>query len=69
VVILDNYDIKIDLKDAGLLEKAVNNWSKVNKISTHRISLFLKTNVLDSAFFMDINRTKNLLKKYKECNS
>ncbi len=30
--------------------------------------LFLKTNILDSTFFMDDLKTEYLLKKYKRCN-
>lgn len=66
VVILDNYNIKSDLKDDGLLHRALKDWAKLGDKYTAK--LFLKTNVLDNTFFMDDLRTEFLLKKYKRCN-
>ncbi|MGB6867218.1 MAG: hypothetical protein WBE11_16150 [Candidatus Aminicenantaceae bacterium] len=66
VVVLDNYNIKSDLKDDGLLQRAIKNWEKLGDKYTAK--LFLKTNVLDSTFFMDHQRTANLIKKYKRNN-
>lgn len=34
----------------------------------YNVKLFLKTNVLDSTFFIDYQKTDNLLKKYKKNN-
>ena len=63
IVILDNYNIKGDLRAGGLLGRAVRDWSKVD--SNYTTKLFLKTNVLDTAFFYNRNETERLLKKYK----
>jgi len=69
IVILDNYNIKSDLKDDGLLYRALKNWKELRKLSDdYNAKLFLKTNVLDSTFFMDDLKTEYLLKKYKRCN-
>ncbi len=66
IVILDNYNIKIDLKDDGLLHRALKDWASLG--DEYSAKLFLKTNVLDSTFFMDYQKTANLLKKYKRNN-
>ena len=69
LVILDNYNIKSDLKDNGLLNRALKDWKKLQEISDdYNVNLFLKTNVLDSTFFMDYQKTDNLLKKFKRNN-
>ena len=69
IVILDNYNIKSDLKDDGLLHRALKNWKELRKLSDYyNAKLFLKTNVLDSTFFMDDLKTEYLLKKYKRNN-
>jgi len=69
LVILDNYNIRSDLKDNGLLNRALKDWEKLRKFSDeYNAKLFLKTNILDSTFFMDYQETANLLKKYKKCN-
>jgi hypothetical protein len=66
IVILDNYNIKSDLKSNGLLGRALKNWAKINNEYTTK--LFLKTNVLDNTFFLDRRKAENLLKVYKKCN-
>lgn len=69
IVILDNYNIRSDLKDNGLLNRALKDWEKLRNLSgEYNAKLFLKTNILDSTFFMDYQRTANLLKKYKRNN-
>lgn len=69
LVILDNYNIKSDLKDDGLLGRALKDWEKLRRLSgEYNAKLFLKTNILDSIFFMDYQKTANLLKKYKRNN-
>lgn len=70
IVVLDNYNIKNDLKkDDSLLHRALEDWNKLREISDdYNVKLFLKTNVLDSTFFMDYQETGNLLKKYKRNN-
>ena len=69
IVVLDNYNIKNDLKEDGLLHRALEDWKKLRKLSDdYNTKLFLKTNVLDSTFFMDYQKTDNLLKKYKRNN-
>ncbi len=69
IVILDNYNIKSDLKDDGLLHRALEDWKELRKLSDdYNAKLFLKTNILDSTFFMDELKTEYLLKKYKRCN-
>lgn len=66
IVILDNYDVKYDLKEDGLLQRALKDWEKLG--DEYNAKLFLKTNVLDSTFFMDYQKSLNLLKKYKRKN-
>ncbi len=69
IVILDNYNIKSDLKDDGLLHRALEDWKELRKLSDdYNAKLFLKTNILDSTFFMDDLKTEYMLKKYKRCN-
>ncbi len=69
IVILDNYNIKSDLKDDGLLHRALEDWKELRKLSDdYNAKLFLKTNILDSTFFMDYQKTANLLSKYKRLN-
>ena|GEM_PF-1656518 len=66
IVILDNYNIKSDLKDDGLLQRALKDWANLG--DRYNAKLFLKTNVLDSTFFMDYLETEYLIKKYKRNN-
>jgi len=66
IVILDNYNIKSDLKDDGLLHRALKDWANLG--DKYNAKLFLKTNVLDSTFFMDYQKTANLIKKYRRNN-
>ncbi|NQT80762.1 MAG: hypothetical protein HQ555_10290 [Candidatus Aminicenantes bacterium] len=66
IIVLDNYNIKSDLKDDGLLHRALRDWKKLG--DKYSAKLFLKTNVLDSTFFMNYQKTDNLLKKYKRNN-
>lgn len=67
IAILDNYNIKSDLKANGLLLRAIRDWSKMGNDYTAR--LFLKTNILDSTFFLNLRDTEQLLNKFKSCNS
>lgn len=67
LVILDNYNIKSDLKPNGLLSRALRDWSKIE--GNYTTKLFLKSSVLDSTFFLDCLEAKRLLNKYKSCNS
>ena len=60
IVVLDNYNIKSDLKDDGLLHRALKDWANLG--DKYKAELFLKTNVLDSTFFMDYQKTANLVK-------
>lgn len=66
IVILDNYNIKSDLKDNGLLHRALDDWAKLG--DDYTAQLFLKTNVLDSTFFMDYGESKNLLENFERNN-
>jgi hypothetical protein len=66
IVILDNYNIKGDLREAGLLLRAIRDWRNVS--DKYKVKMFLKTNVLDSTFFMSLEETDHMLKKYKSCN-
>ena len=66
IVILDNYDIRYDLKDDGLLHRALKDWANLG--DKYNAKLFLKTNVLDSTFFMDDLETEYLIKKYRRNN-
>jgi len=67
VVILDNYNIKSDLKPNGLLHRALKDWA--NQPDYYSFDLFLKTNVLDSTFFHDYRGAEELLTEYKANNS
>lgn len=67
ITILDNYNIKSDLKTSGLLGRALCDWAKIG--SEYTTKLFLKTNVLDSTFFFDHNEAEAFLDRYKACNS
>ena len=69
VVVMDNYNIKGDIqnvKGGGLLTRAINDWKKVN--DEYDIKLFLKSNVLDDTFFMDLKETTTLLANYQKNN-
>jgi len=66
VVVLDNYNIKSDFSNNGLLHRALSNWNEIG--GDYDIKLFLKTNVLDSTFFMGKKETEQTLRRYKECN-
>ncbi len=67
IAILDNYNIKSDLKANGLLGRALRDWAKMGNEYTTK--LFLKTNVLDSTFFFTHNEAGTFLDRYKTCNS
>ena len=67
LVVLDNFNVKGDLKKNGLLERAIKDWGCAG--DNYNIKLFLKTNVFDSTFFMNKTSAERLLKKYKTCNS
>jgi len=66
IVVLDNYNIKSDLKDDGLLQRALKDWANLG--DKYNAKLFLKTNVLDSTFFRDYQETADLLKRFKSNN-
>ena len=67
VVILDNFNIRSDLKKNGqLLYRALNDWA--NQSNVYSFKLFLKTNVLDSTFFLDYSGAKELLTRFRENN-
>jgi hypothetical protein len=69
LVVLDNYNIRSDLKNinnGGLLHRAINDWRKVG--SEYSLKLFMKTNILDSTFFMDLDDTVGLLDRFKRNN-
>jgi hypothetical protein len=67
VIILDNYNIKSDLKSNGLMHRALNDWA--NQSDNYSFELFLKTNVLDSTFFYDYLEAKELLTRFKTNNA
>jgi len=66
IAILDSYNIKSDLKDNGLLQRALNDWENLG--DDYSAKLFLKTNVLDSTFFMHYRDTAVLVKEYRKNN-
>lgn len=66
IVILDNYNIRSDLKDNGLLHRALKDWKKLGDIYTAK--LFFKTNVLDHMFLMDYQKSAELIKEYERYN-
>lgn len=69
IVILDNYNIRSDLKDNGLLNRALKDWEKLRSLSgEYSAKLFLKTNILDDTYFLDYQQTDSLLKRYKRSN-
>ncbi|MDD5736795.1 MAG: hypothetical protein PHH20_00710 [Candidatus Omnitrophica bacterium] len=67
VVVLDNYNIRSDLKQDGLLGRAIDDWAKMS--SEYTVRLFLKTNILDDTFFINRTEAGHLLSKFKKCNS
>ncbi|MHA1920828.1 MAG: hypothetical protein ACTSWX_13855 [Promethearchaeota archaeon] len=66
IAILDSYNIKSDLKDNGLLQRALKDWENLG--DDYKAKLFLKTNVLDSTFFIDYQETIELVKEYRRNN-
>lgn len=66
IVILDNFNIKGDLRHNGLLSRLIKDWEKLPK--EYDIKLFLKTNVLDSIFFIDLNKTRRIFGNYRKYN-
>jgi len=66
IAVLDSYNIKSDLKDNGLLQRALKDWKNLE--NEYKAKLFLKTNVLDSTFFMDYQETADLVKVYRGNN-
>ena len=67
VVILDNFNIRSDLKkNAQLLHRALNDWE--NQSDEYSFELFLKTNVLDSTFFHDYLGAEEILNRFMENN-
>lgn len=62
VVILDNFNIRTDLRQDGLLHRALRDWK--GQESEYSFELFLKTNVLDNTFFLDYPRAEELLNEY-----
>ena len=55
-------------KGVDCLERAIKDWEEVKRSCGCKISLFLKTNILDDTFFMDLDEAKHLLEKFKQCN-
>lgn len=68
IVVLDNFNIRRDKGTDGLLGRALKDWDRLPK-GEYNISLFLKSNVLDSVFSMDRKQAGELLERYKICNS
>ncbi|MBU4254810.1 MAG: hypothetical protein KJ727_09480, partial [Acidobacteria bacterium] len=66
IVVLDNYNIRSDLKDNGLLQRALKDWTKVKDEYTTK--LFLKTNILDDTFFRNYDQTAELVQRYRKNN-
>jgi len=66
IAVLDSYNIKSDLNDNGLLQRALKDWESLG--NDYSAKLFLKTNVLDSTFFMDYRSTANLVEEYRRNN-
>ena len=64
VVILDNFNIKSDLKEDALFHRALRDWESQQK-DEYTFKLFLKTNVLDDTFFLDYHEAKTQLDKLK----
>jgi len=48
------------------MQRALKDWKNLG--DKYRAKIFLKTNVLDSTFFMDYQETDNLVKKYQKNN-
>jgi len=65
IVILDNFNVKGDLRKNGLFRRALNDWIKDNN---YCLKLFLKTNVLDSTFFLDYPSATAMLDNFLEKN-
>jgi len=66
LIVLDNFNIKGDLVENGLLARAIKNWNEAG--DDYDLKLFLKTNVFDSTFFINRVQAETLLKEYKERN-
>lgn len=66
IAILDNYNVKSDLRANGLLGRALRDWAKMGK--EYAAKLFLKTNVLDDTFFSDRPEAEKFLSRFKACN-
>lgn len=64
VVVLDNYNIRSDLKKGGKLSMSIENWRSIDKL--HSIKLFLKTNIFDEIFFLDCNAASVILESFKK---
>jgi hypothetical protein len=63
IAVLDNFDIRSDLKSKALWQKTLENWPEDE--SGYCLKLYLKTNVLDSTFLQDHDDTVALLSKYR----
>ena len=63
IAVLDNYDIKRELKDRGLVQRALKDWDSLG--DEYNAKLFFKTNVLDPIFFMDYQIAANLIREYR----
>ncbi len=66
VVILDNFNMRRDIQENGLMQRALHDWKQIPK--AYNIMCFLKTNVLDSTFFLDRTKAEKTLTEYKRCN-
>ena len=67
IVVLDNFNVRSDIRKEGLLKRALHNWDCVGD-KEYNIKMYIKTNVLDSTFLMDRNQAGRLLEDYRRCN-
>jgi hypothetical protein len=67
LVVLDNYNIVTgDLEGEGSLSRALDDCE--NTSNDYDISLMLKTNVLDSAFFVGLRQARGTLQEFMSAN-
>ena len=67
LVILDNFNMRRDLQENGLMQRALRDWKQIPKI--YNIKFFMKTNVLDDTFFLGYQDALKLYAEYRRYNS
>lgn len=68
IVVLDNLNMRTEIREEGLLSRALRDWDNLPN-GEYNISLFLKSNVLDGTLALDREQAGMCLEEYKKCNS